>query len=204
MASHSSFPTEDKPLVLPTTLHDANKEDIYVRFQIPRLGQNPEDARVTQEIWNTNPGAVADAFRNFHNINGNNVMLWMRYDMWALQYAGIYSHSSVRGITPQRGLDQDNVVVTYIMPSGVKKLEQVKVTPGSDWSANDREVAGAVFGIRSIGGRGLSDADYSYNKVSDIKGSLRRFRDKEIRSFNIPTWDKRFQHLHEVKLSIPG
>jgi hypothetical protein len=94
---------------MPIAEVDADAKDIFVRFQPPKSNEHTEGARVSRTQWHTTDGEVLKTYKDYFNTHGNNAMLWMRLDIWALQYAGLYSHKDIKHVAPQLGLNKDNV-----------------------------------------------------------------------------------------------
>ncbi|KAF5860944.1 hypothetical protein ETB97_000854 [Aspergillus alliaceus] len=160
------------------TIIDADAQKVFVRFQIPRDKQHPEPARVANLHWTANKGEVTAAYRNFHNTGGNNIMLWMEFNIWALQYAGLFSHPNLLHVEPQLGLNQTEVVVSFILPSGTEKLEKIYPTIGHDWSEPDKAAAHYVFGLKG----NLDIHDYAYSSNYTLKNAIQTYKNGNART----------------------
>ncbi|KAB8272978.1 hypothetical protein BDV30DRAFT_239062 [Aspergillus minisclerotigenes] len=145
---------------------------VLVRFQIPLPGQDTHAARVTQETWNTTQTDVQRTFMDYYNTGKTNAPLWLRLNLIALSYAGLSPSNHLRSVAPQPGLDADNVAVSFILPSGVKRIQQLTCEKQSNWHPNDKEAADLVVGINGT----LQPGDLAYTTMQHLKQRTRESR----------------------------
>jgi hypothetical protein len=81
-------------------------------------------------------------------------------------YAGIISCNG-ENMVPQKGLNDDDVVISFILPSGVSKL--TRVFPDTDgMSQPDKLAIQGIFGISGT----LVASDYAYTTVATLKAAV--------------------------------
>ena len=87
-------------------------QDCRVRFQTPGdRWQDPKKARIPTTKWTATPTQVQNTKDAYSGKSGN-IMLWMRLNLEAFQYAGILTNVDSRAITAQEGLDSPNAVLS--------------------------------------------------------------------------------------------
>jgi len=135
-------------------------DSCFVRFQNPRPGQTPADARVTITQWEQTPGDVRTTIGDMENSNKQNSPLWLQ-GLMGILYAGFYSTQSIP-MVPQHGLNGPDIVVSLILPSGVSKLRQVGPDTSGMTEDQKRRVS-SIFGIALRDSKvPLVPADYAY------------------------------------------
>ncbi|RFU79753.1 hypothetical protein TARUN_2464 [Trichoderma arundinaceum] len=151
----------------------------YFRFQNPRDGQTPISARVTRLDWQTTPEDVSRTFNDFGNANEQNVQLFLK-GIGALGYA---NYVTPCGIIPQYGLNKDKTIVSVLLPTGVKKVEQVYANYETLDPVN--RGVGGIFGIRTK--EPLLDSDWAYTTGDLLKKAIAQWR--ELQNVFTPTTD---------------
>ncbi|RFU81976.1 hypothetical protein TARUN_206 [Trichoderma arundinaceum] len=144
-----------------------NLHGCYFRFQNPRNGQTPIDARVTQLDWPTTPDDVSRTLNDFGNANEQNVQLFLK-GLGALGYANYITGC----VIPQYGLNLDTTIVSIILPPGVEKLEQVDANYET-LDGTNRGVQG-IFGIRTK--QPLVASDWAYTTGAQLKQAIAQWR----------------------------
>ncbi|EHK23073.1 uncharacterized protein TRIVIDRAFT_60111 [Trichoderma virens Gv29-8] len=140
-------------------------ENCYVRFQTPRSGQTPQDARITTLNWPTSGSDVARTINDYFNFKEKNVQLFLNGGISALNYAN-YIQALCR--TSQDGLNLDSTIISVLLPSGVAKVSQV--TAPADELDPGNEQASGIFGIRT--NQPLSASDWAYTTGALMKQSI--------------------------------
>jgi hypothetical protein len=147
-------------------------KDCYLRFQAPASGASSTTARVTQLSWSQDATGVTNTINNMGNLSNTNIPLWVEGGVSGMLYAGLYTSQFVR-MTPQAGLNADNVVVSIILPTGVAKLEQVHGID-SEIPGAHKEVNGVVFGIKLHDHKKLLvPGDFCYTDSKHLKDAIR-------------------------------
>ncbi|KAK5996110.1 Toxin subunit YenB-like protein [Cladobotryum mycophilum] len=139
----------------------------YVRFQKPRPGQNPEDARINQKDWDIKDKAVARTINNFGKPDQINRQLWLPYNHQGLEYAG-YLGGLMR---PQPDLKADDVQITIIIPKAVEnKLERIDPDRSILEENDNGHTDDLIFGIKTK--ESLQDSDFVYATGKDMHEAI--------------------------------
>lgn len=147
----------------------------YIRFQNPanapgtttsqaNFWATVEASRVTQATWTTTPEDYQNTCNNFGNFGNTNVKLWLYGGVQAFQYAGLLLRRY--NFQAQTNLAALNTVVTFLLPSGVSKLERIAPTPNE----NCQRMANA--GGIGITGKVDPNTDYAYALAFDVALAL--------------------------------
>lgn len=150
--------------------------ECFSRWQNPQPGKDSKSARITETHWAQTPSGVTTTIKDMSNSNNKNDPLWLQ-GTFSLLYAGVYVDQS-RPITPQSGLNEDETVLSVILPSGVEKLNKVSYDPHAGFTADEKRRVTGIFGLALKSPIiPLVPADYAYinNKYVSQEGLKKVF-----------------------------
>jgi hypothetical protein len=137
----------------------------FVRYQNPLQGQTATQARITRLNWPTSPEDVARTINDYGNGRQQNVQLFLKGGIGALNYAG-YLNSC---IISQSDLNKDNTQISILLPSGVAKITAVTAPP--ELLGQNNQVVTGIYGINTGGGQ-LEPTDWAYTTGAQLKTAI--------------------------------
>jgi hypothetical protein len=169
-----SIPSSEANMAAPALpVIQYNMKDCYIRFQKPH--DNTHAAALAAQVgtldWKQKKDEVTGTINDMFNHKNNNIQLWVDGDGVGMLYAGLYT-SKVNAMSPQQGLNGDNIVVSVILPPGVQKLRKISGDTSEIPSAY-KQAASTVFGVALKQKLApLVPTDYAYTTSKVLKDAI--------------------------------
>ncbi|EWZ84281.1 hypothetical protein FOWG_12093 [Fusarium oxysporum f. sp. lycopersici MN25] len=146
-------------------------KDYWVRFQSYRPGQNPIDVRVTKTEFKATPEHVRGTINNYNNEGKTNIMLRLPLATKSFQYAKVVDGNlgeDFEVIELQSSIDKDRTILSIILPSGKRKLEEVRPASADQGGSSINFQRAEAVGITGLKGT-ISPDDWAYTTIVEAQ-----------------------------------
>ncbi|KAG7418297.1 hypothetical protein Forpe1208_v003733 [Fusarium oxysporum f. sp. rapae] len=146
-------------------------KDCWVRFQSYQPGQNPIDVRVTKTEFKATPEQVRGTINNYGNQGNTNIMLWLPLATKSFQYAKVVPGSlgpDFEAVDTQSSIDKDRTILSIILPSGKRKLEEVRPASADQGESSINLQRAEAVGITGLKGT-ISPDDWAYTTIVEAQ-----------------------------------